>query len=364
MHETIELTDRVVNTILDRGLANYENPVLLMVSGGSDSTALAYIADDLRARDVLGTLAILHVNHQLRGVDADEDARFVQRLGAAIGIPTRVVNVDVAAIAQEEHGNIEAIARRERYRAADEALTDLCLHEGVPISQGRIFVAHTADDRIENFYMRSIVGTGPGGFRSMLYLNGNVARPLLDIGREELRAWVEKCAQDGAHFVRDDAGALWREDATNEHTDRFRAFVRAEIVPRAKTRNPQLLSTLTRTMNLIADEDDLLDEMACDLYERFVVWLEDGEGCVIAPWLAAEPVPLQRRVVVKVLECLLGSDARIETASVDAVIGAFVDGKPLSGYVTNVQGNLAVSANRNGVRIEPMAVFRTRRKRD
>ena len=43
---------------------------------------------------------------------------------------------------------------------------------------------------------------------------------------------------------------------------------------------------------------------------------------------------------------------------------AFVDGKPLGGYVTNIQGNLAVSANRNGVRIEPMAAFRARRKRD
>ena len=364
MREEIELAERVANTILDRGLANYENPVLLMVSGGSDSTALAYIANDLRARDVLGPLAILHVNHELRGVDADEDAQFVQKLGAALGIPTRVVNVDVATIAQEEHGNIEAIARRERYRAADEALTDLCLHEDAPLSQGRIFVAHTADDRIENFYMRSIVGTGPGGFRSMLYLNGNVARPLLDIARDELRAWIEDCAQSGAPVVRDERGALWREDATNEHTDRFRAFVRTQIVPRAKERNPRLVSTLTRTMNLIADEDDLLDDLASDLYERFVVWLEDGEGCVIAPWLAAERVPLQRRVVVKVLEHMLGADARVETASVDAVTSAFVDGKPLGGYVTNIQGNLAVSANRNGVRIEPMAAFRARRKRD
>ena len=69
-------------------------------------------------------------------------------------------------------------------------------------------------------------------------------------------------------------------------------------------------------------------------------------------------------MVVQVLGKLLGPDARVETASVEAVLAGFEDGRPNSGYVTNIQGNLAVSANRNGVRIEPMAAFRARRKKD
>ncbi len=64
------------------------------------------------------------------------------------------------------------------------------------------------------------------------------------------------------------AGARWREDATNADTDRFRAFVRHEIVARAKDRNPRLLETLTRTMNLIADEDDLLEARANEILLR------------------------------------------------------------------------------------------------
>jgi len=359
--DVLESMRRVIH---QRRLAVPKTPVLLMVSGGSDSTALAYLASELRESGELGPLGMLHVNHQLRGADADADQEFVRQLAEELDIPFRAVRIDVHSLADAEHGNVEAIARRERYAAANDALVDLCQREVVPIAEGRIFVAHTADDRVENFYMRSIVGTGPGGFRSMRYLNGQVARPLLDCGRDELRRYVIERIERELPVVRDDEEMLWREDATNQHTDRFRAYVRHEMVPRAKERNPQLLATLTRTMNLIGDEDDMLDDMANDLLGRQVTWLETAEeGCMISPLFAAERLPLQRRVVFKVLGFLLGAEERVETAAVDAVLTAFVGGKPASGYVTNIQGNLAVSSNKNGVRIEPMASFRIRRNK-
>ena len=360
----MNIVEKMEHVIASRGLATLTTPVLLMVSGGSDSTALAYAASELRDSDALGPLAMLHVNHRLRGADADKDEAFVEQLAATLEMPITCEHIDVGKLADDENGNVEAVARRERYAAAHDALSDLCQRAGVPVSDGRIFVAHTADDRVENFYMRSIVGTGPGGFRSMLYLNGQVARPLLDCSRKELRDYIIGRIVRELPVVRDDEEMLWREDATNEHTDRFRAYVRHEIVPRAMERNPQLLETLTRSMNLIGDEDDMLDYMADGLAERLVTWLEPvEEGCVLSPILAAERIPMQRRVVIKVLERLLGLDARIETATVEAVLAGFADGRPKSGYVANVQGNLAISANRNGVRIEPMAVFRTRRKK-
>lgn len=387
--------------IARRGLAAPSSPVLLMVSGGSDSAALAYLAADLRERGALGPLAVLHVNHRLRGADADADEAFVARLAALLGVPLLVRSIDVGALAAEEGGNVEAVARRERYRAADDALEELCRRAAAPVAEGRIFTAHTADDRVESFYMRSIVGTGPGGFRAMRYRNGRVCRPLLDVGREDLRGYLRRRADAGLPVVRDAAGALWREDATNAHTDRFRAFVRHEIVPRAKARNPQLLATLTRTMNLIADEDDMLHAQTQALVERSVVWLADegraappapdsrGAGCVLAPSFGEAPLPLARRAVTNVLQRMLGAAARVETASVEAVLAGFerrsgceggdgregrTDGEgcadalagigaPRSGYATNIQGDLAVSANKRGVRIEPMAAFRARRKR-
>ena len=385
-----DVLNRALATMAERGLASADNAVLLMVSGGSDSTALAYLADEMRAAGAVGAVAMLHVNHKLRGEDAEADARFVSELAAALHIPLFMCEVDIAKEAQRTGGNVEAIARHERYLAANEALRSMCQHEAFPLADGRIFTAHTADDRVENFYMRSIVGTGPGGFRSMRYENGPVVRPLMDLSREDLRTYIRQRERDGKLVVCDESGELWREDATNAHTDKFRAYVRHEIVPRAKERNGQLLEVLTRSMNLIADEDDMLEDMADDVAKRCVKWVCESEewgidlteGFRLLPSFGEEPVPLQRRTVHKLLSRMLGSDARIETASVQAILDGFerVEGeagkdgaieadavgpriKPKSGYVTNIQGDLAVSANKQGVLVEPMAYFRARRKR-
>lgn len=375
-----QLLDRMKATVAARQLATSDTPVLLMVSGGSDSTALAYLACELRAAGSIGLLAMLHVNHQLRGEDANADARFVAQLAELLEIPLFSCEIDIAGEAGRTGENIEAVARRERYLAANEALESLCRHATAPLADGRIFTAHTQDDRVESFYMRSIVGTGPGGFRAMRYRNGAVVRPLMDVSREDLRDYLAARERSGQPVACDEQGNLWREDATNAHTDRFRAYVRHEIVPRAKERNPQLLDVLCRTMNLIADEDDLITQQAAELAQQYVAWtmqddvlgIEYDAGCVFAPAFGSEPLPLQRRVVTKVLQLMLGPDARVETASVEAVLDAW-DGvagqgdaaaKPHGGYVANIQGNLAVSANKQGVRLEPMATFRARRKKD
>lgn len=373
MTDANDLVARVEAALAARALAGADTPALLMVSGGSDSTALAYLAHELRERGALGQLAMLHVNHQLRGQDADDDARFVAQLAELLGIPLFSCDIDIAGEAQRTGENVEAVARRERYLAANEALESLCLHAAAPLADGRILTAHTSDDRVESFYMRSIVGTGPGGFRAMKYRNGPVVRPLLDVSRDDLRAYVSQREQAGEAVACDGEGNLWREDATNAHTDRFRAFVRHEIVPRAKERNPQLLEVLSRTMNLIADEDDMLESMVDELMERHVAWTEQvpgrapdfDAGCVLAPAFGTEPLPLRRRAVMRTLQLMLGREARVETASVQAVLDAYdaADGTPRGGYVTNIQGDLAVSANKHGVRLEPMPAYRARRKR-
>lgn len=326
-----------------------------MVSGGSDSVALAYALADLRAAGSLpDRVAFVHVNHNLRGEASDDDAAFVRALARHLGFELREFSIDVPEL-MGERGNMEAVARAARYRAAAQALVDLAGRAADGAPKGLVLTAHTADDRVENFFMRAIVGTGPGGFRSMDYVSRvegcTVCRPLLDMGREELRDFI--CSHAGAMADH----ALWREDATNADTDRFRAYVRHEIVPLAKARNPRLLDTLTRTMNLIAEEDDMVAAQAAELEKRMVRGI-DG-GVLIAPELAKAPVPLQRRVLDSVLTALLPEDDRVETASIEACLACL----GASGRVANIQGNLAVSYNKRGLRIEPMAAFRARRNK-
>ncbi len=358
----VELLDRV-STVINERIGNLKSSaVLCMVSGGSDSTALAYVMHELYVQGHIGQLAMLHVNHKLRGQDADEDARFVEGLAKTMDIPLFICEVDIAEMVRATNGNMEAIARAERYRAARESLESLCNHAGFDINDGVICTAHTADDRVENFYMRSIVGTGPGGFRSMYYstyIEGcKVVRPLLEESRDSLRNYISEKDEPYAHTVHE----LWREDVTNNDTDRFRAFVRHEIVPQAKKRNPQLLETLTRTMNLIADEDDMVTAYARTVLVTKVQPLGStpDEGMLISSELQDEPLPIRRRVIERMLKLMLPYGTRVESTSIQACI--FALGK--SGCVKNIQNNLAVSYNKNGLRVEPMSAFRTRRNRD
>ncbi len=354
-------------TIATRALFGPESACLLMVSGGSDSTALAYLMSQLQEAGEAGPVAVLHVNHKLRGQAAEDDAAFCERLADSLGFPFFCCEVDVAREAALAHENVEVQGRRERYRAAMEALDSMCLHEAVPFAEGRIVTAHTADDRVENFYMRSIVGTGPGGFRSMLYKNGNVVRPVLDLTRADLRGFVRKLAEAGdAKVVRDGADALWREDATNAHTDRFRAYVRANIVPKTREWDVRATDNLIRSMNLIADEDDMLEAMASDIIAEEAVPLDADDptqGFLLEPAFGARPRPLQRRCIVGLLKAMLGQEERVDARSVERVLEAFAGGQPVSGHVDNIQGDIAVSANKLGVRVEPMSAFRARRKR-
>lgn len=376
MRSVDSVLERAALTLGSRSLADAGNPVLLMVSGGSDSTALAYVANELLERDLIGMMGIMHVNHCLRGSASDADAAFVQNIAEALNVPFFLYTIDVGKLARDERDNLEAVARRERYGAAQDALEKLCRFASEPMASGRIFTAHTQNDRVENFYMRSIVGTGPGGFRSMLYRNGAVCRPLLDTNREELRDYLRRRAIDAEGdptvvAVKDEVGGLWREDATNAHTDQFRGYVRNRIIPLAQARNPQLLSTLCRSMNLIADEDDMLDDLAQNIVVRCAHWVgstRDGEvdfsrGCRIGSTFGKEPIPLQRRAMVYILQQILGLDARVETHSVEVALSTFSDGKPISGFTGNIQGNLALSANKRGLLIEPMEAYRARRKR-
>lgn len=272
-------------------------PVVLMVSGGADSTALLVLAltsqldiDDGRgcARIARERLHVLHVNHQLRGFDAEKDEEFVRNLCADFGVPCCVKCFDVAALAHAPGAsdtNVESVAREVRYAAADQLANELCADAGLPRSVARIVTAHTANDRAETFFMNAIKGSGAQGLSSIPRRRNRIVRPLLDRTHDELCDLLR---------IR---GIVWREDATNADTRHLRAFVRHQILPRTLERNPRLMENLSATCDILSDEDAYLTRLA----SRALLQLErrHAPGLMVldAARLAATEVALARRVV-------------------------------------------------------------------
>lgn len=297
-------------------------PVVAMVSGGADSMALLHLlaAGELAAGS---QLSVLHVNHRLRGADADADEAFVAAECARLGIACRTVRFDVAAYAEAAALNLEDAGREVRYRFAAEEADALAAAHGLPPEAARIAVAHTLDDRIETFLMRLLSGAGAGGLASIRHVRGRIVRPLLDATRDEVHAWL------GAQ----PAGA-WREDATNLDTSRLRARVRHELVPALLAVEPAARATLARTMRVLADEDELLGEMA-DAFARDFAADATPEATAPAPapevaldraMMATLSRAMQRRAVRAALECAFSAEAsRLESAHVEALVDGLAD---------------------------------------
>lgn len=304
----------------------HTGPVILMVSGGADSSALAHLAatSPLDIQDGQGAcsisrsrLSILHVNHGLRGEDARADEDFVRDLSRDLGMACYVVHADVATLAKKRAvgaSNIEQVGRIVRYRAAYALARKLAKLQGVPLKTVRILSAHTASDVAETFLMNATKGSALPGLSSIPRRRGIVVRPLLHKTHEELCRYLQE------------HGWTWREDATNLDTNYMRAFMRHEIIPRLKEKNPQVVEGIARACTLISAENAFLDRLSYELFTRVVVEEHAHVITLDAQKLAFAERVLAARVVVYALR-KLSEDLRVDSLHTDEILAACVRGQ-------------------------------------
>ena len=311
-------------------------PVILMVSGGADSMALLHMAvtEPLNLGDGAGLtriakerLHVLHVNHLLRGADADADQHFVQATCDSLGIPCTALRVDVAKLAQERDGNVEEIGRRVRYDAARELAQKLCTEQGVSRQKAKILTAHTADDRAETFMMNVVRGSGMSGLASIPRHRGLIYRPLLDYTHDQLKDWLKARGLD------------WHEDATNTDTHYLRAYMRHNVLPLLKARNPMLVQTVCKIADLMTDEDDYLEAKAARKLRQITLRKSESSLVLDALKLSSTDVVIARRVVRIVARQLI-PEAWLEFRHVDAVLEAVAAGVGVANLPQNLEARV------------------------
>ncbi len=311
-------------------------PVILMVSGGADSMALLHMTatEPIDLGDGAGLtrvaqerLHVLHVNHLLRGADADADQHFVQEICDSLGIPCTVLRVDVAKLAQERDGNVEEIGRRVRYDAARELAQKLCAEQGVSRQKAKILTAHTADDRAETFMMNVMRGSGMSGLASIPRHRGLIYRPLLDYTHDQLKDWLKARDLD------------WHEDATNTDTHYLRAYMRHNVLPLLKARNPMLVQTVCKIADLMADEDDYLEAKAARKLRQITLRKSESSLVLDALKLSSTDVVIARRVVRIVARQLI-PEAWLEFRHVDAVLEAVAAGVGVANLPQNLEARV------------------------
>lgn len=279
--------------------------VVALVSGGPDSVAMLRLLHS-GALGHPAALRVLHVNHLLRGDDADADARFVADLADELGLACDVVRYDVAAHAEEQGLNLEDAGRRVRYRLAATAMASRCDELGVSHAHGRVCVGHTFDDRLETYLWRVVTGAGAGALSGIPPARDHIVRPLIEARRADVLAYLESIDQQ------------WRTDATNADTLRKRAWVRHELLPLIESQNPSFEHAAARTMEILSEEDLLLSEMA-GLFAHDFARREDGALVFERAFMCTLSRPMVRRTVREALIRAFPEASRLEFEHTDAL---------------------------------------------
>jgi tRNA(Ile)-lysidine synthase len=204
--------------------------MIVAVSGGGDSLGLLRALETLRA-DLGLELSVAHLNHGVRGEEAEADARFVASLAGRLGLP-----FDLGCWTPHRSGHFEADARRARYAWLEQ----VARNRGARV----VAVGHTRDDQAETILHRILRGTGLRGLSGIpaerrLSADVRLIRPLLDVSRAEIRAYLDSLGQD------------FREDASNADLGHVRSRLRYDLLPRlASEYNPRVVETLVRLGHL------------------------------------------------------------------------------------------------------------------
>lgn len=247
--------------------------VVVGFSGGADSTALAHwLSERIEGNRIL----LVHVNHQLRGQEAQRDEDHAREFARKQGLALRVERVDVAKLAAARGQGLEECGRQERYRI---------LLGFAPEEEDRVLTAHNADDNGETILLNLCRGAGTDGLRGIPRQRGKILRPLLDVTRKEIEAY---CQAAGLRFV---------TDSTNLSDEYARNRVRHSLLPVLEELNPRFLQAAGRTAELLErDRECLWEQARALLAEAQTLW-----GLEAAPLRAAHE-SLSSRAVKLFLE--------------------------------------------------------------
>lgn len=279
-----------------------DDRVIVGVSGGADSVCLLFVLSELR-KEIPFELVAVHVNHGLRGIEADKDEEYVKKICESLGVFVYSYHENVELIAKKRKQSTEEAGREVR-RACFEATMKDC-------GANKIALAHHKNDNAETMLFHLARGTGLRGLGGMKPVQGFYIRPFLCVTRAEIESYLKE-------------GAIsYCEDATNATDVYTRNKIRNHLIPfLEKEINPAAVVHIGETMQQLQIIQDYMEKQVAEVFAQ-CVHEEDGNYLIWEQNFEKLHDALKSLVIKKIMFKLSKAEKDIEQIHIQDVLNLF-----------------------------------------
>lgn len=312
--------EKVLSTINKYKLIEDGDKIVLGLSGGPDSVCLLHILYRLKEKLDIEVYAA-HLNHQIRGIEAQKDALYITQLCENLGVTSFVKSIDVPKYCKENGLSVEEGARKLRYEMFEEIKQKT--------KSNKIAIGHNLNDQAETILMRIMRGTGLQGLRGIEYIrDNNIIRPILDIDRKDIEAYCEEYELNP------------RIDHTNLETIYTRNKIRLELIPYMKDNfNPNVIESIVRMSNSLKTDSDYIQEESEVKFKEVSNLQEDACEIDIQKYSKLHNA-IKVRVLRKGIKHILGDTNFVDQKHIEDIM-QLEDNKKLDKMITLPRGIFA-----------------------
>lgn len=259
------MIEKIINYIDEYNMLDGCNNIVVGLSGGADSVCLINVLAEVAGKhaDKYGDISIVavHINHGIRGEEAERDEKFAKSVADNLGITFKVYRLDIPGMAKQRGISEETAGRIARYECFRKTAGEL------GIQHTKIAVAHHMDDQAETILMHMIRGSSVAGLAGMRAVAGDIIRPLLCVSRADIEQYLGG------------KGLSYMTDSTNMDNGYTRNMVRNCLIPDMEKINPQFKQAVN---NMSDDVAEYLDYIACmtDKAEESYVQYYEGKAVI------------------------------------------------------------------------------------
>lgn len=300
------MIDRVLDTIEKNKLIKYGDNVVAGVSGGPDSICLLHVLNSLANRLGIKIYAV-HINHMLRGEEAERDEQYVRSFCERLGVPLYSKAINIREYSKVKRISLEEAGREVRYHEFD-AVAD-------SIGKSKIAVAHNKNDQAETVLMNIIRGSGLDGLKGMDYIRGRIIRPLLDIERKDIENY---CKNHSLNPIL---------DSSNVESIYTRNKIRLNLIPYINTNfSVDIMENICRMSGLIKDDSLFIEESAKKLYDQCIVNRQkDAVLLDILKFRECHP-SMKKQIIRHALKEVKGDLKGFERVHIESVVDLGING--------------------------------------